>query len=154
MIEVNCNALADNQNYELAQNTLFLGMPAALFTINMDGIPAKNFQQFFDSLEPTFSHMISLGQTNTIVSCPGLTTHSELNLEQQKKAQIYPTTIRFAVGNENPMDLIKHLVSAAALTVDETVPDYSKQFMSIDQAKDLVKNIYLDMHQKYIEAIT
>ena len=37
------------------------------------------FQRLFDALDPTFAHMISLGQSNTIVSCPGLTTHSELD---------------------------------------------------------------------------
>jgi O-acetylhomoserine/O-acetylserine sulfhydrylase-like pyridoxal-dependent enzyme len=151
-IKVNSSALEDNQNYQLAKDNLFLGMPAALFTVDMMDIPEKVFQQFFDSLEPTFSHMISLGQTNTIVSCPGLTTHSELNLEQQKKAQIFPTTIRFAMGNENPMDLIKHFINAAALTIDPVVPGFSKEFMSIDETKLLVKSVYLDMHGKYIEA--
>ena len=33
-------------------------------------LPAEVFQRFFDSLEPMFAHMISLGQSNTIVSCP------------------------------------------------------------------------------------
>ena len=57
---------------------MFLGLPAPLFTVDMADVPRRRFQRFFDSLDPTFAHMISLGQSNTIVSCPGLTTHSEL----------------------------------------------------------------------------
>jgi len=80
MIKVNCNGLPSNKNYELAQSNLFLGFPSGLFTVDMgSGIPNDEFHRFFDCLEPAFSHMISLGQTNSIVSCPGLTTHSELN---------------------------------------------------------------------------
>ena len=52
--------------------------------------------------------MISLGQSNTIVSCPGLTTHSELDESSQRQAGITPSTIRFAVGDEDPVDLLDH----------------------------------------------
>jgi len=135
MLKVNCNGLLTNQNRHLAEKVLFLGMPAGLFTVDMgSAIPAAEFQRFFDSLEPAFSHMISLGQTNTIVSCPGLTTHSELNAEQQQEAQIFPTTIRFAMGIENPMDLIEHLVNAAKLAIDPLLPD-------------------LQMHERYSETL-
>lgn len=154
MIKVNCNALPSNSNYDLAQKGLMLGMPAGLFTLDMGReIPEQAFQQFFDCLEPAFSHQISLGQTNTIVSCPGLTTHSELNEAQQTEAQIFPTTIRIAVGIENPLDLIAHLVNAAKLSIDDAVTDFSDQFMSFDQARSMAKQIYLEMHQRYSDAI-
>src|SRR5260221_310621 len=73
-------------------------------------LPRASFQRFFDSLDPTFAHMISLGQSNTIVSCPGLTTHSELDETAQQEAGISRTTIRFAVGDEDPHDLLAHLI--------------------------------------------
>ena len=110
-IRVHCNAVETNDNAPLCREQMFLGLPAPLFTIDMEGVPREAFQRFFDNLSPTFGHMISLGQTNTIVSCPALTTHSELGPEQLAEAGISPTTIRFAVGHEDPHDLIEHFVS-------------------------------------------
>lgn len=154
MIKVNCNGLEGNQNRALAEKVLFLGMPSGLFTVDMGSdVPEAEFQRFFDCLEPAFSHMISLGQTNTIVSCPGLTTHSELSAEQQQEAQIFPTTIRFAMGIENPMDLIEHLVIATRLSIDQALPEFSSQFMSLDDAREMARETYLHMHQQYIEAV-
>lgn len=154
LLQVNCNGLANNQNYEIAQKVLFLGMPAGLFTVDMgQEIPADAFQRFFDCLEPAFSHQISLGQTNTIVSCPGLTTHSELNAEQQQEAQIFPTTIRIATGIENPMDLIRHLVYAAELAIDPVIANFSQQFMSANAAQEMAKTVYAEMQQRYSDAV-
>ncbi|MGK0374661.1 MAG: cystathionine beta-lyase/cystathionine gamma-synthase [Arenicella sp.] len=154
MIKVNCNGLESNKNYPLAQKNLFLGFPSGLFTVDMGSeIPDAEFHRFFDCLEPAFSHMISLGQTNSIVSCPGLTTHSELNAEQQVEAQIFPTTIRFAMGIENPIDLIEHIVAASALSIDQAIPDFSSQFMTIEDARKMAKEIYIDMQTCYVEAI-
>ncbi|MFQ3246110.1 MAG: O-acetylhomoserine (thiol)-lyase [Arenicella sp.] len=154
MIKVNCNGLPGNKNYQLAQDNLFLGFPSGLFTVDMGSeIPDAEFHRFFDCLEPAFSHMISLGQTNSIVSCPGLTTHSELNAEQQVEAQIFPTTIRFAMGIENPMDLIEHIVAASTLSIDQAIPDFSSQFMPIEEARKMAKEIYIDMQTSYVEAI-
>ena len=154
MIKVNCNGLPSNKNYPLAQKNLFLGFPSGLFTVDMGSeIPAAEFHRFFDCLEPAFSHMISLGQTNSIVSCPGLTTHSELSAEQQVEAQIFPTTIRFAMGIENPIDLIQHIIAASALSIDQAIPDFSSQFMSIEEARKMAKEIYIDMQTCYVDAI-
>jgi len=153
MIKVNCNGLPSNKNYELAQSNLFLGFPSGLFTVDMgSGIPNDEFHRFFDCLEPAFSHMISLGQTNSIVSCPGLTTHSELNSEQQIEAQIFPTTIRFAMGIENPIDLIEHIIAASKLSIDQAIPDFSSKFMPLDQARNMAKEIYIDMQNRYADA--
>lgn len=154
LIKVNCNGLSSDQNYALAQKGLLLGMPAGLFTIEMsDEIPEPVFQRFFDCLEPAFSHMISLGQTNTIVSCPGLTTHSELNAEQQKEAKIFPRTIRIATGIENPMDLISHFVNATKLCIDGVIPGFSKGFGDIEEARAESKKVYMEFHQKYIDHV-
>ncbi|MDW8365456.1 MAG: PLP-dependent transferase [Abditibacteriales bacterium] len=96
--------------------------------------------------------MISLGQSNTIVSCPALTTHSELSPEQLEQAGITPTTIRFAVGDEDPKDLIAHLIHTARFTIDPYVPGFSPAFMSAAAVDALVKECYLDAHRRYIEA--
>lgn len=149
-ISVHCNGLQDNTNHALCAQLLYLGLSAPLFTIDMEQVPLSCFQRFFDALEPTFGHMISLGQTNTIVSCPGLTTHSELDAQQLNRAAIKPTTIRFAVGDENPLDLIVHLVRAAQLTIDPYVPGFSRQFESEAAVRERIKAIYLQVHEDYI----
>ena len=153
MLKVNCNGLPGNKNYQLAQDNLFLGFPSGLFTVDMGSeVPSPAFHRFFDCLESAFSHMISLGQTNSIVSCPGLTTHSELSPEQQIEAQIFPTTIRFAMGIENPMDLIEHIVAASKLSIDQAIPDFSSKFMPLDEARQMAKKIYIDMQNSYADA--
>lgn len=152
-IRVHCNALSADDNHGLARSQLFLGLPAPLFTIDFEGkggIPRQAFQRFFDNLSPTFGHMISLGQSNTIVACPGLTTHSELSPAAQAEAGICPTTIRFAVGDEEPRDLVAHLVHAARLSIDPLVPGFSVAFPTASQAEALIRECYTDVHARYI----
>ena len=130
------------------------GLPAPLFTIDFEqaGISRAAFQRFFDNLSPTFGHMISLGQSNTIVSCPALTTHSELPPEELARTGILATTIRFAVGDEDPRDLLAHLVETAKITIDPVVPGFSGQFPDQAAAYVLIRDCYLDVHRRYIEA--
>lgn len=151
-IQVNCNALADNENHQLCQQQMFLGLPAPLFTIDLSAIPRDTFQRFFDILEPAFGHMISLGQTNTIVSCPGLTTHSELSEAEQHEAGIFPATVRFAMGIEDPKDLIDHFINAAREAIDRDVPGFSGKFMTEQARKALIRDSYVEIHRRYVEA--
>ena len=153
-ITVHCNELASSENAPLREKLLFLGLPAPLFTMDFEQakLPRILFQRFFDNLSPTFGHMISLGQSNTIVSCPALTTHSELSAEALEKAGIRFTTIRFALGDEDPKDLIAHLVHAARLCIDPEMPGFSHGFMSAEAADELVKSCYLEVHRNYIES--
>ena len=151
-INVHCNALPNDTNSPLRERLLFLGLPAPLFTIDMQGIPRDAFQRFFDCLAPTFDHMISLGQSNTIVSCPALTTHSELDAAALAEAGITPTTIRLAVGDEDPQDLISHFIAAAKLAIDPHVPGFSGQFPAPNEINTLIRDTYLDVHRRYIES--
>ncbi len=150
-ITVRCNALDGNENSKLREQYSFLGLPAPLFTLDMGKIPLGAFQKFFDALSPTFDHMISLGQSNTIVSCPALTTHSELSEEALLAAGLTPTTIRMAVGDEEPMDLIQHLILVAQTCIDPVVPGFSEQFPSREVIESLVRECYLDAHSHYVE---
>ncbi len=150
-INVQCNALTHDENSPLREKLMRFGLAAPLFTIDIEGVPREVFQRFFDSLEPTFSHMISLGQTNTIVSCPALTTHSELDEEALASSGIQPTTIRFAIGNEDPKDLLAQFIASARLALDPQVPGFSAQFMSPVEIDVLVKECYLGSHRRYIE---
>ncbi len=151
-IDVSCPSLKTNPNHEKINQQLFLGLPAPLFTITLPSLSSEVFTRFFDMLDPTFAHMISLGQTNTIISCPGLTTHSELSLEDQKDVEIYPNTIRVAMGIESPKDLIEHFIAAAKLCIDPEYPGYSDKFLGLSERNNLIKEIYLDIHTRYIEA--
>ena len=150
-IKVHCNALPNDENASLRSENMFLGLPAPLFTIDMGDIPRGAFQRFFDSLSPTFGHMISLGQSNTIVSCPALTTHSELDEPALAAAGLTPTTIRFAIGDEAPMDLIGHLTETAKATIDPSMPGFSDGFPDRDACKKLVRECYNSTHQQYID---
>ena len=152
-ITVHCNAIESDPNHQLLSDLSFLGLPAPLFTIDMGQIPKEVFQTFFDSLSPTFGHMISLGQSNTIVSCPSLTTHSELSEEALKAAGMSPTTIRFAVGDEDPMDLLMHLVHSARCTIDHVVPGFSSGFPSFEEARKMVRELYMAGHARFIDQV-
>ena len=151
-IRVRCNALPADPNRALCQNQMFLGLSAPLFTLDMPTLPRDTFQRFFDSLDPTFAHMISLGQSNTIVSCPGLTTHSELDAAAQHDAGITPCTIRIAVGDEDVKDLIAHFVAAARLCIDPEVPGFSSKFMPAAMADRMVRDVYLDVHRQFVDS--
>ncbi|TWU20676.1 Methionine gamma-lyase [Novipirellula galeiformis] len=151
-IIVHCNALTDDENSPLREKLSFIGLPAPLFTIDVEGVPAEVFQRFFDSLEPMFAHMISLGQSNTIVSCPALTTHSELDEAALAASGIGPTTMRMAIGNEDPKDLIAHFIQAAKLAIEPHVPGFTALFLSPAEIDQLVHDCYLGTHRRYIES--
>jgi O-acetylhomoserine (thiol)-lyase len=151
-INVHCNAVGNNPNSEFRERYMYLQLPAPLFTVDMGNIPRSAFQKFFDSLSPTFGHMISLGQSNTIVSCPSLTTHSEMNEDALAAAGMSPTTIRFAVGDENPSDLIRHIVYTARGTIDDEVAGFSDGFMNELEAKKLIRRSYVQAHEAHADA--
>lgn len=151
-IQVNCSAVESHPNSQQRSDYMYLGLPAPLFTFDMGTIDRTAFQQFFDALSPTFGHMISLGQSNTIVSCPSLTTHSELNEQALADAGMTPTTVRCAVGDEEPLDLIKHFVHAAQGTIDLKHPGYSDGFMSEDEIRETIRRNYTETHAAHVEA--
>lgn len=151
-ISVHSPAVPGHPNFALREKLMFLGLPAPLFTIDLPTVPREIFQRFFDSLAPTFDHMISLGQSNTIISCPAFTTHSELDEASLKKAGISPTTIRLSIGDEDPADLIAHFIAAARLAIDPAVKDFSSRFMPPEQITQLIQETYIDTHRRYIES--
>ena len=150
-IQVNCNVIESDSNSALRAKHMYLGLPAPLFTFDMGKIERDAFQKFFDSLSPTFGHMISLGQSNTIVSCPSLTTHSELDEQALSEAGMTPTTVRCAVGDEDPIDLIRHFVAAARGTIDSVHPKYSEGFMKEEEVKKLIRARYVAAHSAHVD---
>ncbi len=152
-IHVNCNALEGNFNYALAQKVLRYGMSAPLFTIDMDsaGLSREVFTRFFDCLAPMYNHMVSLGQMNTVVLCPALTSHSEMTEEAQREAGIYLTTIRISVGAENPKQLMAYFVNAARLTIDPDCPGFTDKFMPAADVDAMIEELHLEGHRSYIK---
>jgi cystathionine beta-lyase/cystathionine gamma-synthase len=152
-IRVNCNVVEGNPNYALRESNLQFGLPAPLFTIDFEPaqLPRETFVSFFDCLSPAFDHQVSLGQSNTVVLCPALTSHSELDEQALHDAGISLTTIRIAVGDENPKELISHFINASRLVIDLARPGFSERFMSAGDVDQLIQDIYLDAHRQYIE---
>lgn len=139
---VNCHAVEGHANAELRQSQMRHGWPCALFTVDMQGInlDRDTFVRFFDALEPAFSHQVSIGQNNTIILCPALTSHSELDTETQTKGGIYLTTMRIAMGTDNVRELIAHLINSAKLHIDPVIPGFSDSFMPADE----IDKLYID----------
>ncbi|MDH5377339.1 MAG: PLP-dependent transferase [Gammaproteobacteria bacterium] len=153
-VSVNCNALEENENRRLKDQYMYLGLPAPLFTIDMEksSIGRDAFTRFFDCLEPIFGHMVSLGQSNTMILCPALTSHSEMSPERLKEAGITLTTIRVSVGDEDARSLMGHFIRTAELVFDPISPGFSSQFLSFEEMDRLYREIYLDVHEKWIDA--
>ncbi len=155
-INVKCSAIEGDPNARLRREQMFLELPAPLFTIDLEGgepvFDLNAFKRFFDSLEPAFGLQVSLGQVNTVVLCPALTSHSELSREALEDAGISPTTIRIAVGDEDPRTLIAHLLRASELALDPIRPGFSGGFMPEAEVDALYREVYVDTHRRYVEA--
>jgi O-acetylhomoserine (thiol)-lyase len=153
-INVHCGAVPGSENFELTSRQMFLGLPPPLFTIDMEsadgtGIGREAFQRFFDCLEPAFGLQVSLGQSNSVVLCPALTSHSELSETALRQAGIAPTTIRISVGEEDPRSLLAHLISAASLALEPDSPGFLAGFPSGEEMDQLYEATYVDVHRRY-----
>lgn len=149
-INVNCPILENSENHALLEKNMYLGLPAPLFTIDMEGseIPRESFKRFFDALEPAIGLQVSLGQTNTVALCPALTSHSELPEDKLRDAGISPTTIRISVGLEDPRQVLVHIINAAQLCLGEVIAEGFPSFEAIDT---LYRETYLDVHRRYAQ---
>ncbi|SDJ95083.1 O-acetylhomoserine/O-acetylserine sulfhydrylase, pyridoxal phosphate-dependent [Microbulbifer yueqingensis] len=149
-IRVNSHALESDANAPLREKLLRFGLPVPLFTIDMEnaGLPTDAFQRFFDSLEPAFGQMVSLGQTNTMVLCPALTSHSELSEEAQRAADIYPTTLRISVGDEDMAQLVAQVILCARLHLDPVCPGFSDGFMAPEETDTMCARFYTQVHER------
>lgn len=158
-VNVKCAAAAGNENAAIREKCLYLGFPAPLFTFDFEGrggqrptIDRDTFKRFFDCLDPIFGHQVSLGQPNTVVLCPAITSHSEMSDQALKAAGISPTTVRVAVGAEDPRTLMAHLIGAARRTLDQASPGFSEKFPTPEQCDAMYRKHYKAVHEKYIES--
>jgi len=109
-------------------------------------------KRLFDCLEPAFGLQVSLGQISTIVLCPALTSHSELSDTALKEASITPTTIRIAVGDEDPRGLIAHLIKASTIALEPDNPGFVAAFPTGAEIDQLYRETYIDVHRRYVES--
>ncbi|HEY4302195.1 MAG TPA: PLP-dependent transferase [Candidatus Didemnitutus sp.] len=154
LVSVHGPANPRDPNRAVAERLSHLGLPAPLFTIDLEqaGIPRAAFERFFDSLAPIFGHMVSLGQSNTLVLCPALTSHSELGPEALREAGITPTTIRISVGDEAPRELIGDFLAAVHTALDSVITGFSNRFMPAAEVDALADEVYTDVHRRHAAA--
>ena len=154
-IEVKCNALEGNENAEIRQRVLRLGLPAPLFTIDLERsqLDREVFTRLFDCLEPAFGHQVSLGQCNTVVLCPALTSHSEMSERELLDAGITPTTIRIAVGDEDPRQLIAHFVRTCELVIEPVRLGFTSRFPSPEAVDQMYRDTYMSIHQRWLDGL-
>ncbi len=159
MINVHCAAVPGNRNAALTAQLMKVGLPAPLFTIDFEGSPAaplklpkERLKRLFDSLEPAFGLQVSLGQINTVVLCPALTSHSELKQQALQDAGISLSTIRISVGDEDPRYLLDHLARAAQIAVGDLAPEFVAGFPSAATISEVYGQVYVDVHRRWIDA--
>jgi len=154
LISVSGPANPGDANREVCDRISYLGLPAPLFTIDFEraGLDRMTFERFFDSLSPMFGHMVTLGQNNTVVLCPALTSHSELGPEALLASGISPTTIRVSVGDEEPRELIAGFLTTVRLAIDPARPGFSGQFPDGEAIDTLCDETYLDIHRRHAAA--
>lgn len=156
-INVKCCAAPGNENSPIREKCLHMGFPAPLFTFDFEGkgnVPALDrdaFKRFFDMLDPVFGHQVSLGQPNTVVLCPAITSHSEMSAQALKDAGISLTTTRVAVGTEDPRTLLAHLIKAAESTIETARPGFVAKFPKPEQMDAIYRKHYIDVHTKYVQ---
>ena len=103
--------LKSHPQYLLAKSQMSAG--GGIITIDVKGGKEEAFR--FVNLLKIPSITANLGDSRTIITHPGTTTHSKLSAEEQKKACIYPSTLRLSIGLEHPEDLIRDFEQALNL---------------------------------------
>lgn len=113
---VNYPDLPGNKYYELSRKYLPKGA-GSIFTFGIKG-GIETGKRFINSLE-LFSLLANVADAKSLVIHPASTTHSQLTVEEQKRAGVAPDMIRLSVGIEDCEDLIYDLDQALKLAVQE-----------------------------------
>ena len=97
--------LPSHPQYEIAKKQMKLGGNIIAFELQ-GGKEAG--RKFIDSIQ-LFSISANLGDTRTIVTHPATSTHSKLNAEELKEANLTEGLIRISIGLEHIHDIIQEL---------------------------------------------
>ncbi len=163
-VNVCCSATPGHENTAIREKCMHLALPVPLFTFDFEGDTKDDldspglfsrvvFERFFDYLDPAFGHQVSLGTPNSLVLCPAITSHSELDREALHDAGIAPTTTRVSVGLEDPRTLILHIMKAAEGTLDMEIPGFSDRFPSCEVIDRIYRKHYIDVHTRYVDSL-
>ncbi len=97
---------ADHPSHENAQRYLKHGY-GGMVVFGIAGGRAAG-ERFINSLE-LFSHVANVGDAKSLAIHPASTTHSQLDEEQQREAEVDPGLVRLSIGIEHIDDLIAEL---------------------------------------------
>lgn len=101
--------LPSHPQYELAKKQMAMGSGIVTADFNFD-VPTTI--RFIQALDPWFTLAHSIGSTKSQVSIPAAMSHASVARERRLAAGIQDGTVRFSVGIENKVDLLKALQSA------------------------------------------
>ncbi|GAA4142843.1 O-succinylhomoserine sulfhydrylase [Sphingobacterium kyonggiense] len=100
--------LPSHPQYELAKKQMKAG--GGIVTIEVKGGKERAFK-FLDALKMIL-YTSNLGDSRSIATHPGTTTHSKLKEEEREKLGIRPGTIRLSIGIEDQEDIIQDILQA------------------------------------------
>jgi methionine-gamma-lyase len=121
-VKVNYPGLEDHPQFELATRTINEGYGCGgIFTIDCES--SKKANELMDSLQndEDFGYLaVSLGSSDTLMSCSSTSTSSELSEEEQNEAGLSPGLVRLSAGItgalEDRMAQLKRSVSNVLLS--------------------------------------
>lgn len=100
--------LPSHPQYDLAKKQMKAG--GGIVTIEVKGGKERAFK-FLDALKMIL-YTSNLGDSRSIATHPGTTTHSKLKEEEREKLGIRPGTIRLSIGIEDQEDIIQDILQA------------------------------------------
>ena len=142
-----------NANSPLREKLMFLGLPAPLFTIDMRRRAARGVPAVLRHPRADVRPHDQPGPVEHDRELPGADHAFGAFGRALREAGITPTTIRFAVGDEFPGDLIAHIVSAARLFIDPEVPGFSSRFPTQQEVTQSIENCYVKAHRTAIREL-
>ncbi|HCP15888.1 MAG TPA: bifunctional O-acetylhomoserine aminocarboxypropyltransferase/cysteine synthase, partial [Peptococcaceae bacterium] len=112
---LNYPADPDHPDYPLVQKYMPKGI-GAIFSFGLKGGLAAG-KKFIESVQ-LLSHVTNVGDTRSIVTHPGSTTHQQMSEEDQIAAGVNPELIRVSLGLEDAKDIIADMAQAMGMTVE------------------------------------
>jgi O-acetylhomoserine (thiol)-lyase len=109
---INYPADPDHPDYPLVAKYMPRGI-GAIFSFGLKGGLAAG-KQFIESVK-LMSHVTNVGDTRSIVTHPGSTTHQQMSEEDQIAAGVNPELIRVSLGLEDAKDIIADMAQAMGL---------------------------------------
>lgn len=112
---INYPADPGHPDYPLVAKYMPRGI-GAIFSFGLKGGLAAG-KQFIESVK-LMSHVTNVGDTRSIVTHPGSTTHQQMSEEDQIAAGVNPELIRVSLGLEDAKDIIADMAQAMGLPLE------------------------------------